>query len=254
MKPKVITFFFTVLMSMVGTKAFAHDFQKANVDGVTIYYQWTDDTHTAVEVTYRGEYMATYSNEYSGRVVIPAYVVYNGKTLPVTGIFNGAFLRCTGLTYVYIPQTVTRIGNSAFTGCTGLKSVRIPSSVTYIGDITFSECSGLTYVVIGNTNTKIIDDAFSKCPNLTDVYCYSKSVVNAEPQFFGLSNYNTNMTLHVPSGSITAYQNQTAWKRYFKNFVALKDDDPRIIGDVTGDGDVNATDIVEVANIILGKK
>ena len=251
MKHRSMTILLTVLMSMVGVKVSAHDFCIRNADNVPIYYIENGDG--TVSVSFQGDTPTQAPNEYSGRVIIPSSVVCGLETYTVTGINYSAFLNCTGLTYVYIPNTVKRINNTAFYGCSALTSIRIPSSMTYIGENAFSH-SGLTYVVFGNTTTSITDDAFAYCQNLTDVYCYSKQVVNADRQFFGLyPNYNANMTLHAPSGSVASYQNNSSWSRYFKAFVALKDDDPRIIGDVTGDGDVNAADIVEVANIILGK-
>ena len=37
-KQSFITILLTMLMSMTGTKAFAHDMEVANNDGITIYY------------------------------------------------------------------------------------------------------------------------------------------------------------------------------------------------------------------------
>ena len=249
MKQLSTTILFTLLMSMVGTKATAHDFAVTNSDGVTIYYIYNGDN--TVSVSCRGTNLNDYANEYSGRVVIPASVKYKGKTYRVTQIGNGAFANCN-VTYVYIPNGITQIKTCAFSGCSGLTSIRIPSSMTYIGESAFNYCSGLTYIVFGNTTTTISDDVFDYCENITDVYCYSKQVVNADPQFFGISRYNKNMTLHVPFESTYQYGNNHSWQRYFKSVVALKDDDPRMIGDSNGDGDVNTADIVTVANIILG--
>ena len=59
-------------------------------------------------------------------------------------IGEGAFSRCTGLTSVTIPDSVTSIGRSAFEGCTGLTSVTIPDSVTSIGYSAFGGCTRLT--------------------------------------------------------------------------------------------------------------
>ena len=127
-----LTFLLAVLMSMVGAKAFAHNIEVANADGVTIYYKLINNS-TEVEVSYRGSSFSSYSNEYSGVVNIPASVTYNGMTYPVTSI-QFAFYDCSGLTSVSIPNSVTSIGNYAFYNCSGLTSVTIPNSVTSIGD------------------------------------------------------------------------------------------------------------------------
>ncbi|MBQ9543526.1 MAG: leucine-rich repeat domain-containing protein, partial [Clostridia bacterium] len=55
-----------------------------------------------------------------------------------------AFSRCSGLTSVTIPDSVTGIGRCAFSGCSGLTSVTIPDGVTSIGDGAFSGCDNLT--------------------------------------------------------------------------------------------------------------
>ena len=111
----------------------AYDFE---VDG--IYYNINSDG-TSVTVTYG----TSFSNSYSGDVVIPATVTY-GSTYSVTSIGKSAFERCSGLTSVTIGNSVTSIGYYAFSGCSGLTSVTIGNSVTSIGYYAFSGCSGLT--------------------------------------------------------------------------------------------------------------
>ena len=80
---------------------------------------------------------------YSGDVVIPSTVNYNGNTYNVTSIGNNAFLDCSNLTPVTIPNSVTSIGYSAFVGCSGLTSVTIPSSVMSIEEGNFRDCTSL---------------------------------------------------------------------------------------------------------------
>lgn len=100
--------FLTALLSMLGTKAFAYDIAVENADGVTIYYIWTNN-HTELSVSYREYYWDSYSNEYSGNVVIPESVTYNGTSYSVTSIGDRAFCLCSGLTSITIPNNVTTI-------------------------------------------------------------------------------------------------------------------------------------------------
>ena len=92
-------------------------------------------------------------------------------TIPdsVTSIGNSAFYRCTGLTSVTIPDSVTSIETSAFYNCTGITSITIPDSVTSIGSSAFSDCTGLASVTIPDSVTSIGSSAFSDCTGLASV-------------------------------------------------------------------------------------
>ena len=102
-------------------------------------------------------------------VIIPSTISYNGATHSVTSIGRGAFVLCTNLTSVTIPDGVTSIGSSAFYGCSNLTSVTIGNRVTSIGEYAFSGCSSLTSVVIPDGATYIGNYAFYGCSNLTSV-------------------------------------------------------------------------------------
>ena len=108
----------------------------------------------------------TISN-YSGKVVIPESVEYEGAAYSVTSIEDYAFNSCSRLTSVTIGNSVTSIGDYAFYHCYGLTSVTIPNSVTSIGDYAFYKCSGLTSATIGNSVTSIGNSAFYGCSGLT---------------------------------------------------------------------------------------
>ena len=169
-KQSFITILLTVLMSMVGVKAFAYDIAVANSDGITIYYNWTNN-NTELSVTYYSYsyYYGTYNNNYSGNIVVPESVVYEGNTYRVTSIGDRAFIDSSDLTSVTIPNSVTSIGSSAFRGCSGLTSVTIPNSVTDIGYRAFLGCTSLTSATIPNSMTSIGNGAFEGCSGLTSV-------------------------------------------------------------------------------------
>ena len=137
----------------IGIIAHAHDFEAQNSDGVTIYYNITSSTNKTCEVTYSSSY-------YSGSIVIPETVTYNGTIYSVTSIGDKAFYNCTDLTSVTIPNSVTSIGEWAFYDCSGLTSIEIPNSVTSIGERIFSGCS-LTSIIVSTGNT--VYDSRNNC-------------------------------------------------------------------------------------------
>ena len=195
---------FTLLLAMfasIGT-LFASDIQ---VNG--IWYIFDSSTQTAT-VTYQGSTHDAYFNEYLGAVVIPESVSYGGRTYRVTSIGNNAFLDCSSLTSVTIPNSVTSIGYGAFEHCSGLTSVTIPNSVTSIGMMAFAYCTGLTSVTIGNSVTSIGMMAFYKCSGLTSV-TIGNSVTSIGDGAFWYCSGLTSVTIpnSVTSIGESAFQN-----------------------------------------------
>lgn len=106
---------------------------------------------------------------YSGDVVIPSSVVYEGVTYPVTTIGTSAFGHCAGVTSITIPTSVTMLGSGCFEFCTSLKTIEIPTSVTFIGTDVFYGCSALESITIPNSVNTIYSQAFRKCSSLKEI-------------------------------------------------------------------------------------
>ena len=149
-----ITILLTVLTSMFGVKALAHDIAVKNKDGITINYNWIND-QTELEVARTFIWS-------SCEVVIPESVEYEGKNYNVTSIGEYAFAECSGITAVTIPNSVISINKYAFEECKGLLSITIPNSVFYIGEGAFDYCVKMKRVMIGSGLTNL-EEAFSGC-------------------------------------------------------------------------------------------
>ena len=176
-----------LLALLLPVTAVAYDFE---VDG--IYYDINGNEAT-VTYQYYDEDDDAYTNDYSGDVIIPATVAYNGATYTVTSISSGAFAGSSDLTTVTIPNTVTSIGVYLFRGCNdlvgltvaggnttydsrgncnaiietstntllyGCKNTVIPNSVTTIDAHAFRDCSSLASIEIPNSVTSIGAHAF----------------------------------------------------------------------------------------------
>ena len=84
----------------------------------------------------------------------------------ITAIGDGAFIGCTSITSLEIPDTVRSIGMNAFAGCTSLKKVVIPDTVTEISSCAFMRCTSLTEIELPDTLTTIGNYAFAQCTSL----------------------------------------------------------------------------------------
>ena len=78
MKNLVFKNLLLAVMLLCSAVATAHDFE---VDG--IYYNILSEEDKTVEVTFKGNSYSEFPNEYSGSVVIPTNVAYNGTTYSV---------------------------------------------------------------------------------------------------------------------------------------------------------------------------
>jgi hypothetical protein len=131
---------------------------------------------------------------------------------------------------VTIPSLVKEIHDYAFENINQLRSVRIPASVEKFGNSSFVGCNGLTTVT-----------SYSKKPVSIGSQCFRVKV--REPNTYGW----TSATLRVPKGCVDIYKATGGW-RNFKNIVEITVEK----GDANGDDSVNAADVFEVMNHIMG--
>ncbi|MBE6926124.1 MAG: hypothetical protein E7461_04690 [Ruminococcaceae bacterium] len=137
-------------------------------------------------------------------IIIPP----ENEGLPVTGIGDYAFNRCTSLTGITIPNSVTSIGEYAFEYCTSLTGITIPNSVTSIGDDAFRSCTSLTSLTIPNRVTSIGDSAFWGCTSLTGI-TIPNSVTSIGDYAFSMCTRLTDIT--IPN-SVTSI----GWHAFYK--------------------------------------
>ena len=154
----------TIAVLLCSTTMYAYDFE---VDG--IYYNIIPTTDFTAEVT-SGDI------NYSGDVIIPSTVNYNGNVYSVKYIESSAFESCSVLTSIEIPNSITSIGSEAFSSCSSLTNVIFEenSQLTSIDFAAFKNCSSLASIEIPNSVTSIKGNrphygAFCGCSSLTNV-------------------------------------------------------------------------------------
>jgi len=195
----------------------------ANIDCITIevdskYYRVLDANKLSV-IASNDEAIL-----YSGDVVIPDSVTYEGYTFAVTGIENNAFDGCFELTSVVIPNSVETIGEQAFQGCTGLMSVTIGSGVTAIGSKAFNYCNALATVKCIGTLP----------PVMASADCFSTAAYNRA-------------TLLVPRNTEATYTAADYWYK----FAHIEGWGSAGRGDIDGDGVVSIRDVTTLIDAIL---
>ena len=199
--------------------AHSHDFESNG-----IYYVITSSTDKTVAVSYQGNSADSYTNEYSGSIVIPETVDYNEVTYAVTSIKEAAFANCAELASVGVPNSVISIGRDAFSGTAWYNNQ--PDGVVYAGKVAyrykgsmsknttiklqdgtvsisygaFSACSdraNLVSIEIPNSVSSIGESAFSGCTGLTSIVLSSNMKTIENYTFDGCSSLES---VTIPEG------------------------------------------------------
>lgn len=108
----------------------------------------------------------------------------------LTAIGDFAFAS-SGLTNLALPEGILNISAFAFNRCTNLTHVTIPNSVTNLGDgigVTFARCTRLTSITIGSGVTDLGDATFLNCASLTEVFFQGNAPTYGSDLFTGATN------------------------------------------------------------------
>lgn len=235
-------------------------------------------------VTHRGQWTLDVSqpsltgpeSSYTGDIVIPEQITFNGRTYTVTSIGENAFAGCEGLTSVQLPPTVRAVSSCAFLGCTNLRQVSLPTglqaiaSCAFVGcasleqitlprhaelvdSLSFYCCTSLSSVVLPHCVRTVCQGALEHLPSLAHLYSFADMPPVAELGAFTLADQQ-HCTLHVPAEAVALYQQSPIWSD-FCEIVALSDEDYTSQnyrrGDINDDGLVNADDLLLLRRLIV---
>lgn len=104
--------------------------------------------------------------EYIDRLDIEEVVFSDGCN--ITEIPDYAFLGCTNLRKVTLPQGLRKIGFQAFSECESLEEINFPASLEDIGSNSFTYCSSLDNLAFPAGLKHIGHNAFSFCDSLQE--------------------------------------------------------------------------------------
>ena len=234
----------TLLLSMTAN-TFAVEVE---IDG--LWYELVSKTKEATVIQYKNNV------KYSGDIVIPETVEYEGTDYSVTSIGGYAFAGCSRLTSVTIPNSVTSIGSWAFYGCNKLNSINIldlsswcnftdrsdfpipyhlffngteiiqliiPEDVSIIGKSVFKGCSYIKSIIIPNSVTFIDENAFENCSGVESLSLPNNLGYIRKAAFKGCSSLSE---LIIPSSVEFIYQEAFANCTSLESVKALPETPP----------------------------
>ncbi|MBQ2729229.1 MAG: leucine-rich repeat protein [Clostridia bacterium] len=129
---------------------------------------------------------------YDGEIIIKGYTGSAAELdipaeidgCPVTRIGGYAFNGNAALTSITLPDTIRFIGDWAFAG-TGITSIYIPDSVTEFETCVFMDCDKLSYVRLPEGITCISGYMFSGCYNLKEIVIPDSVIIISSGAFNG---------------------------------------------------------------------
>ena len=130
-------------------------------------------------------------------------LVYQNSVLKVeigAGVYIGyaAFINCTSLSSIIIPNSVKSTRYSVFSNCTSLSSITIPNSLVSIGGSVFKGCFGIAYYDF---------TAFSDVPTLSNTNAFTGIASDCE--------------IRVPAALVDEWKAATNWATYADSIVGV---------------------------------
>ena len=215
---------------------FAANIINNGVDGLPMYFKVTSIYPFEAELVRKEDYVQGWTNEYHifGDLEVPAEVNYRNIKFKVVSIGELALSYCTHTYNLKLNEGLETIQEAAFRFINNIKELVIPNSVKRIEGTFVTECHSLKTITLGTGLQSLGTYAFWYVDGLR--YIYS---LNPIPPKFDDPNHSFDdtpvdqITLYVPIGSKSAYENAPGWNLFAGRIVEI---DPTGIADVTTDG------------------
>ena len=189
MNQKLFTFILILLASFSTIYADEGGYD-AQIDGV--YYLFDAQNKTAKVSNNNSAY-----HSYSGDLVVPEKITWNGNQYTVTSINSYAFSNDL-ITSISLPASITEIGEYAFSNCKELSSIVIPSNVVNIALGLCRNCTKLSSVTLHNNIKRIENQAFAGCESLLNLVVPNSVQYIASNSFSDVPNIEYTGSLEDP--------------------------------------------------------
>ena len=146
-----------------------------------------------------------------------------------------------------VPSSVTSIADFAFYGCDAMKSITLPEGLETIGEWAFANCGIMGSFTLPTSVKHIGANAFFGMKSCKSFYCGTVEPfpLREVTTPFGMFTDLSARTLYVPNAdAVKRYKAAPVWREFGKIVAYL--------GDVNGDGELNASDVTVLVNRLLG--
>lgn len=147
------------------------------------------------------------TNAFSNTGLTAVYLPNTVKEIGVQAFFN-----CQRLKSIHLPEGLTQISDGLLFNCASLDSIHIPSSVTSIGVQALCYCENLRSLTIPASVTQIYYMALGGNHNLTTLRC--EAVTPPTTDFDVFIGIPTDIPVYVPKESIEQYQSAPEWSNF----------------------------------------
>lgn len=142
----------------------------------------------------------TLPEKYTGDVVIPESITYNGKTYKVTEVGTTAF-KNSDITSFTFASTITKVGKGIFQDCASLTNVTFSTGLTKLGQNMFNGCTALTELTIPGVFSDLPSGLLTGCTALTKLTLEEGET----PLSFGVNAFGLTSAAEVPVKELYLY-------------------------------------------------
>ena len=181
---------------------------------ITVEKKYTDESYFEFSNGLIKKYIG-----FDNNVIIPTTI----SGTKVTSIGANAFMDCSHIIKVEIPETINRIESQAFVKCTALEKIIFSKNVTLIGDSAFDSCSNLNTVIYNGTKTDwnniIIGNHNYEFINARRYYCcYYVTILSQNNVEISKKQYNAYDFIEISDiGNKIGYKIQLYTDKEYKN-------------------------------------